>query len=130
MKKVAGTLKIDQAQFRELEAFAKFGSEVDPVTMMIIESGRRTNKLLVQPQYSPMPVGEQVALLYCGINNLMRDIPLDRIKEFESRFLDTLRINYKEEVIDVLAAGDIDDTVKNTINRIAAEVIHSLMHIQ
>ena len=130
MKKVAGTLKIDQAQFRELEAFAKFGSEVDPVTMMIIESGRRTNKLLVQPQYSPMPVGEQVALLYCGINNLMRDIPLDRIKEFESRFLDTLRLNYKEEVIDVLAAGDIDDTVKNTINRIAAEVIHSLMHIQ
>ena len=130
MKKVAGTLKIDQAQFRELEAFAKFGSEVDPVTMMIIESGRRTNKLLVQPQYSPMPVGEQVALLYCGINNLMRDIPLDRIKEFESRFLDTLRINYKEEVIDVLAAGDIDDTVKNTINRIATEVIHSLMHIQ
>ena len=76
MKSVAGTLKIDQAQYRELEAFAKFGTDVDAVTMMVIERGRRTNALLVQPQYSPMPVGEQVALLYCGTKNLLQGLGL------------------------------------------------------
>ncbi len=125
MKKVAGTLKIDQAQYRELEAFAKFGSEMDPVTTMVIESGRRTNMLLVQPQYSPMPVGEQVAVLYCGINNLMRSIPVEKVTEFEALFLETLRLRYKADVLDVLSNGIIDETVTSTIEKVAAEISDS-----
>ena len=76
MKKVAGTLKIDQAQYRELEAFSKFSSDMDPVTAMAIDRGRKNNQLLIQPQYSPMPVGEQIAILYCGTHSLLRDVPL------------------------------------------------------
>jgi F-type H+-transporting ATPase subunit alpha len=122
MKKVAGTLKIDQAQYRELEAFAKFGSDVDPVTMMVIERGRRTNNLLVQPQYSQMPVGEQIAILYCGINNLLQNVPLDRIKEFENLFIEQMRSRYKESVIDVLSQGIINDEVCNIIEECAREI--------
>ena len=126
MKKVAGTLKIDQAQYRELEAFAKFGSDVDPVTMMVIERGRRTNNLLIQPQYSPIPVGEQIAILYCGINNLLHDVPLDRIKEFENRFLQQMRSRYKESVIDVLSAGVINDEITAIIENCAREIAVTL----
>ena len=126
MKSVAGTLKIDQAQYRELEAFAKFGTDVDAVTMMIIERGRRTNALLVQPQYSPMPVGEQVALLYCGTKNLLQNIPVDKVPEFEIMFLDVLRSRYKESVLDVLASGVIDATVGELIAKAASEVVISL----
>ena len=126
MKKVAGTLKIDQAQYRELEAFAKFGSDVDPVTMMVIERGRRTNSLLVQPQYSPMPVGEQIALLYCGINNLLHDVSLDRVKEFENLFLQQMRSRYKESVLDVLSAGVINDDVTRAIEDCAREIAVTL----
>ena len=126
MKKVAGTLKIDQAQYRELEAFAKFGSDVDPVTMMVIERGRRTNNLLVQPQYSPMPVGEQIAVLYCGINNLLHELPLDRIKEFENLFLEQMRSRYKVSVLDVLSAGTINDDVAGIIEECAHEIAVTL----
>ena len=126
MKKVAGTLKIDQAQYRELEAFAKFGSDVDPVTMMVIERGRRTNSLLVQPQYSPMPVGEQIALLYCGINNLLHDVSLDRVKEFENLFLQQMRSRYKESVLDVLSAGVINDEITGIIESCAREIAVTL----
>ena len=126
MKKVAGTLKIDQAQFRELEAFAKFGSDMDPVTMMVIERGRRNNKLLVQPQYSPMPVAEQIALLYCGTNNLLRDVPLDRVEEFETMFLDIMRTRCKESVLDVLADGIINDNVIAIIESTAKEITSTL----
>ena len=96
-----GTLKIDQAQFRELEAFAKFGSDMDPVTMMVIERGRRNNRLLVQPQYTPMPVAEQIAVLYCGTNNLLREVPVERVVEFETMFLDVMRTRHKEDVLDL-----------------------------
>ena len=126
MKKVAGTLKIDQAQYRELEAFSKFGSDMDPMTTMIIERGRRTNRMLIQQQYSPMPVGEQIAVLYCGINNLLRDVPLDKVEGFETLFLDIMRTKYKESVIDALAAGVIDDNVKEKIEEVAARIISAL----
>ena len=126
MKKVAGTLKIDQAQFRELEAFAKFGSDMDPVTMMVIERGRRNNRLLVQPQYSPMPVAEQIALLYCGINNLLREVPLDKVEEFETMFLDVMRTRHKESVLDVLASGVISDDVAAMIESVAKEITSTL----
>lgn len=126
MKKVAGTLKIDQAQYRELESFAKFGSDMDPVTYMIIEKGRRNNKLLVQPQYSPMPVAEQIAVLYCGVHNLLSKVPLDKIPEFESLFIDIMHSRYKESVLNVLASGEINDDVTAIIERIANEITATL----
>ena len=127
MKKVAGTLKIDQAQFRELEAFAKFGSDMDPVTMMVIQRGRRTNALLVQQQYSPMPVGEQVAVLYCGIHNLLASIPVDKVASFESLFLDIMRTRHKETVLDRIAKGEMDDDITGRIESVAKEVCDTLI---
>ena len=126
MKSVAGTLKIDQAQYRELEAFAKFGTDVDAVTMMVIERGRRTNALLVQPQYSPMPVGEQVALLYCGTKNLLQGITVDKVPHFEKLFLDVLRSRYKESVLDVLSAGVLNANVEKLMTDAAADVVASM----
>lgn len=127
MKKVAGTLKIDQAQFRELEAFAKFGSDMDPVTAMVIERGRRTNKLLVQSQYSPMPVSEQIAVLYCGVNNMLAQVPLDKVSEFETLFLDVMRTRHKTDVLDVLATGIINDDVVKIIENTAKEITSTLI---
>ena len=121
MKKVAGTLKIDQAQYRELEAFSKFSSDMDAVTAMAIDRGRKNNKLLIQPQYSPMPVGEQIAVLYCGVHSLMRDITIDQVPEFQQRFLETLRIKHQADVIDVLASGVINGDVTALIEQVAAD---------
>jgi F-type H+-transporting ATPase subunit alpha len=126
MKKVAGTLKIDQAQFRELEAFAKFGSDMDPVTKMVIDRGRRNNALLVQPQYTPMPVGEQVAILYCGVNNLLSKVPQSKVADFEEIFLNKIRTNHQEDVLDVLSSGVMDETVAKTIEAIAGEIASTL----
>ena len=126
MKKVAGTLKIDQAQFRELEAFAKFGSDMDPVTMMVIERGRRNNRLLIQPQYSPMPVAEQIAVLYCGTNNLLREIAIDKVADFEEMFLDIMRSRHKKDVLDILAQGVINDEVTSIMKSVANEIISAL----
>jgi F-type H+-transporting ATPase subunit alpha len=122
MKKVAGTLKIDQAQYRELEAFSKFSSDMDPVTAMAIDRGRKNNKLLIQPQYSPMPVGEQIAILYCGVHSLLREVPLDKVSEFQDAFLRELRVQHQQDVIDVLAQGVINDDVTALIERTAADV--------
>ena len=121
MKNVAGTLKIDQAQYRELEAFSKFSSDMDPVTAMTIDRGRKNNQLLIQPQYSPMPVGEQVAILYCGTHGLMRDIPLEKVRVFQDAFLTNLRANHQADVIDVLAGGKISDEITAIIEKVAAE---------
>lgn len=121
MKKVAGTLKIDQAQYRELEAFSKFSSDMDPVTAMAIDRGRKNNQLLIQPQYSPMPVGEQVAILYCGTHSLMREIPISKVRAFQDAFLTRLRADYQADVIDVLAAGKISDEVTAIIEKVAAD---------
>ena len=121
MKKVAGTLKIDQAQYRELEAFSKFSSDMDPVTAMAIDRGRKNNQLLIQPQYSPMPVGEQIAILYCGTHSLMRDIPISKVRAFQDTFLTNMRANHQAEVLDVLASGKINDEVTALIEKVAAE---------
>ncbi|MBQ7350035.1 MAG: F0F1 ATP synthase subunit alpha [Bacteroides sp.] len=121
MKKVAGTLKIDQAQYRELEAFSKFSSDMDAVTAMAIDRGRKNNKLLIQPQYSPMPVGEQIAVLYCGVHSLMRDIPLEKVNEFQQAFLENMRSKHQTDVIDVLANGVINDKVTALIEKVAGE---------
>ena len=123
MKKVAGTLKIDQAQYRELEAFTKFSSDMDPVTAQTLDKGRKNNVLLIQPQYSPMPVGEQIAILYCGTNALMSEIPLSRVPEFQTEFLSRMRLSHSADVLDPLAAGRIDDDIRKTLADVAADVI-------
>lgn len=122
MKKVAGTLKIDQAQYRELEAFSKFSSDMDPVTAMAIDRGRKNNQLLIQPQYSPMPVGEQVAILYCGTHSLMRDIPISKVRAFQDTFLDAMHADHQADVLDVLASGKISDDITAIIEKVAAQV--------
>lgn len=105
MKKVAGTLKIDQAQYRELEAFTKFSSDMDAVTKATIDKGRKNNILLVQKQYSPMPVGEQVAILYCGTHGLMKDITDAQVPAFQEAFLDRMRQLHRDDVLAPLGAG-------------------------
>lgn len=125
MKKVAGTLKIDQAQYRELESFSKFSSDMDPVTAMAIDRGRKNNQLLIQAQYSPMPVAEQIAILYCGTHSLLADVPLEQVRDFQDKFLDTLRAHYQESVLQPLAQGKLDDTVTSTIEKVAAELSQS-----
>lgn len=122
MKKVAGTLKIDQAQYRELEAFTKFGGDMDPVTALTIDKGQKNAVLLVQPQYSPMPVEQQVAILYCGTNGLLRNVPLDKVHDFQSDILQVLETQYKDTVLDVLKKGVINDEVTDTIRKVAEEL--------
>ena len=125
MKKVAGTLKIDQAQYNELEAFSKFSSDMDKVTAMAIDKGRKNNQLLIQPQYSPLPVGEQIAILYCGTKALMKDIPVDKVKEFQTVFLDRMRASHQEDVLDLLAAGKYDESITSIIEKEAADITSS-----
>jgi F-type H+-transporting ATPase subunit alpha len=122
MKKVAGTLKIDQAQFRELESFAQFGGDLDPVTAFTIDKGQKNTQLLIQPQYSPMPVEEQVAILYCGINGLLRKVPLMKAREFEQTFLQLLRSNYEKEVLEPIRNGIFDDKVTEIIEKVASQI--------
>ena len=121
MKKVAGTLKIDQAQYRELEAFSKFSSDMDAVTAMTLDRGRKNNQLLIQPQYSPMPVGEQIAILYCGVHGLMREVPIVKVRECQTAFLDKLR-SANPEVIETLASGKIDDETTAKIESVMADI--------
>ena len=126
MKKVAGTLKIDQAQWSELEAFSKFSSDMDKVTEMALDKGRKNNQLLIQPQYSPMPVGEQVAILYCGTHALMRDIPVARVREFQDAFLDRLRASHQADILDPLGAGKMPDGAAELLEDIASQVVLSM----
>jgi F-type H+-transporting ATPase subunit alpha len=121
MKKVAGSLKIDQAQYRELEAFAKFASDMDAVTAMTIDRGRKNSQLLIQPQYKPFPVAEQVAILYCGINGLMREVPLEKVREFETNFLQIMRSSHSQ-VLKAIADGKLDDSTVETLQKVAADV--------
>ena len=122
MKKVAGTLKIDQAQYRELEAFAKFSSDMDAVTAMTIDRGRKNNQLLIQAQYSPMPVAEQVAILYCGTKGLLSQVPLEHVRDFQEQFLNVLRASHKDSVLAGLAAGQLTDEIETTLKSVAADV--------
>ncbi len=120
MKKVAGTLKIEQAQYRELENFAKFSSDMDSVTMAALDKGRKNNELLIQPQLSPLPVEEQVAVLYCGTHALMKDIPIDKVRAFEEVFLEEIRSAHQKDVLKPLREGRIDDEVSAIIEKVAA----------
>ncbi len=120
MKKVAGTLKLDQAQYRELEAFSKFGSDLDPATMAILDKGRKNVELLKQPQYQPVPVEQQVAVIYCGVNALLKDVPMDKIKQFEHEFIETLELRHSDVFQDILS-GKLDEEVTKKIEQVAIE---------
>ena len=122
MKKVAGTLKTDQAQYRELESFTKFGGDLDRVTAFTIDKGQKNTRLLVQPQYSPMPVEEQIAILYCGTRGLLKDVPLDKVEEFQTNFLLNIRNKHEDDVLKVLRTGVINDEVGKIIEEVAADV--------
>ena len=122
MKKVAGTLKIAQAQFRELESFTKLGGDIDPVTAKVIDTGRKNQQLLIQPQYSPWPVENQVAVIYCGVNGLLENVPVEKVQEFEEQFLQLVKAKYQKEVLDVIKSGKLTDDVEQKIRECAAEV--------
>ena len=121
MKKVAGTLKLDQAQFRELEAFSKFGSDLDAATLGVIEKGRRNVEILKQGQNDPYPVENQIAIIYAGSKNLLREVPVDKVKEFEMEYLDYLN-NKHRDVLDTLKAGKLTDEVTDTLTSAAKEL--------
>lgn len=122
MKKVAGTLKIAQAQFRELESFTKFGGDIDPVTARVIDRGRKNQQLLIQPQYQPWPVENEVAVIYCGVNGLLENVPIDKVHEFEELFIQLLKAKYQKEVLDELRAGKLTDDVQEKLNQCASEI--------
>ena len=126
MKKVAGTLKIDQAQYRELEAFSKFSSDMDPITAMALDKGRKNNRLLIQPQYSPMPVGEQVAILYCGTKGLLKDLTLDQVDDFQTTFFQKMRAFHAEDVLEPLSKGKTDPEIFTIIEKEAASIVNGL----
>ena len=121
MKKVSGTLKLDQAQYKELEAFAKFGSDLDAATLAVISKGERNVELLKQPVNSPLPVESQVAMIYAGTENLLRNIPIRKVKEFQVEYVDFLRNKYPE-VMSALKAGKIDDSITGTLKQVATEL--------
>ena len=122
MKKVAGTLKIDQAQYRELEAFTKFSGDMDPVTALTIDKGQKNTRLLVQPQYSPMPVEEQIAILYCGTQGLLKGVPLDKVHDFEKEFLHELHTSHQHDVLDILKTGTINDDIRKKLEETAKQL--------
>ena len=114
MKRVAGTLKLDQAQYREMEAFSRFGAELDPATLAILDKGRKNVELLKQPQYTPMPVEKQVAIIFCGTNGLLGKVPLDKVHEFEQQYINLLEVKHKD-LLDQLRQGIVNDDIKATL---------------
>lgn len=122
MKKIAGTLKLDQAQYRELEAFSKFGSDLDASTKATLEKGARNVEILKQGQYAPMPVEKQIAIIYCGTRGLLKDVPVKRIKEFENEYL-TLMEKQHANVLDTLRGGNLTDEAIAVMENVAKDVV-------
>ena len=122
MKKVSGTLKLDQAQFRELEAFAKFGSDLDAATLNVIEKGKRNVEILKQAQNDPFKVEDQVAIIYAGSKNLLRDIPVDRVKEFESEYIRLLNDKHSK-ILSAIKKGKLTDEVTSTLEKVCADLV-------
>jgi F-type H+-transporting ATPase subunit alpha len=121
MKKVAGTLKLDQAQYRELEAFSKFGSDLDAATAAVLEKGKRNVEILKQPQYAPVPVEKQVAIIYLGTKNLLRNVPVDKVQEFETTFLTALEKQHPE-VLETFRAGKLEKEALDKVEKLAADM--------
>ncbi|MDD2306390.1 MAG: F0F1 ATP synthase subunit alpha [Prolixibacteraceae bacterium] len=121
MKKIAGTLKLDQAQFRELEAFSKFGSDLDAATMRVLDKGRKNVEILKQQQYAPMKIEHQIAIIYCGVKELLREVPVEKVRAFERDFLELMEMQYRS-VLDQIKAGVLTDNETSVIEKVAAEV--------
>ncbi|HKJ43111.1 MAG TPA: F0F1 ATP synthase subunit alpha, partial [Sunxiuqinia sp.] len=121
MKKIAGTLKLDQAQFRELEAFSKFGSDLDAATMRVLDKGRKNVEILKQGQYKPVKVEHQIAIIYCGTKELLRDVPTDKVSAFEKDFIELLEMQHRP-TLDELRKGILNDEISATLEKVAAEV--------
>ncbi len=122
MKKIAGTLKIDQAQYRELEAFSKFGSDLDPATKAVLDKGARNVEILKQPQFKPMPVEEQVAIIFCGTKGLLQTVPIDKVGNFEQEYLFLLRSQHADLLAN-LKAGKLLDEDLDTMRRVASDLL-------
>jgi F-type H+-transporting ATPase subunit alpha len=121
MKKIAGTLKLDQAQFRELEAFSKFGSDLDTATMRVLDKGRKNVEILKQPQFAPLKIEHQVAIIYCGVKELLRNVTVVKVKDFERDFLELMEMQHRP-VLDKLRSGILTDNETEVIEKVAAEV--------
>jgi F-type H+-transporting ATPase subunit alpha len=121
MKKVSGTLKLDQAQYRELEAFAKFGSDLDAATMNVISKGQRNVEILKQAQNDPYTVEDQVAIIYAGSKNLLKDVPVNKVKEFEADYIAYLNAKHRD-VLDSLKSGKLDQSSLDVLEASAAEI--------
>jgi F-type H+-transporting ATPase subunit alpha len=124
MKKVAGTLKLDQAQFRELQAFAKFGSDLDPVTLGVIEKGKRNVEILKQAQNDPFKVEDQVSIIYLGSKDLLKAVPVDKIKEFEKKYIELLNLKHKK-ILSEIKQGKLTDEITSTLEKVASELTAS-----
>jgi F-type H+/Na+-transporting ATPase subunit alpha len=122
MKKIAGTLKVDQAQFRELEAFSKFGSDLDATTLAILNKGAKNVQILKQGQYAPVPVEKQVAIIYCGTMGLLKDVPVNKVKNFEAEFLEFLELKHRN-ILDNLRDGILNNDVTSVLEKVAAELV-------
>lgn len=127
MKKVAGTLKIDQAQYQELAAFTKFGGEMDPVTMMTIDKGQKNEQLLIQPVHKPMSVEHQIAVLYCGTRGLLKKVPLNQVSHFEREFLTSMELKHRDDVLNHLKKGIMNDTIGSIIEQVATNTIETIL---
>jgi len=122
MKKIAGTLKVDQAQYRELEAFSKFGSDLDAATLAILDKGAKNVEILKQGQYAPVPVEKQIAIIYCGTTGLLRDVPVNKVREFEVEFLEYLELKHRD-ILDLLAKGTINNDITDVLEKTARELV-------
>ena len=122
MKKIAGTLKLDQAQYRELEAFSKFGSDLDAATLAVLDKGSKNVEILKQGQYAPMPVENQIAIIYCGTKGLLKDVPIDKIREFESEFLEYLDLKHRD-LLDQLSEGILNNSITDILEKTALELL-------
>jgi F-type H+/Na+-transporting ATPase subunit alpha len=122
MKKIAGTLKVDQAQFRELEAFSKFGSDLDASTVAILNKGARNVEILKQAQYAPVPVEKQIAIIYCGTLGLLKDVPINKVREFEIEYLEYLDLKHRD-ILDLLSEGTLNNNITNILEKTALELV-------
>jgi F-type H+-transporting ATPase subunit alpha len=122
MKKIAGTLKVDQAQYRELEAFSKFGSDLDASTLAILNKGAKNVEILKQGQYNPMPVEKQVAIIYCGTTGLLKDIPTNKVRSFENEYLELLELRHRD-ILDKIRDGQITSEITSVLEKVASELV-------
>ncbi len=123
MKKIAGTLKVDQAQYRELEAFSKFGSDLDATTLAILNKGAKNVEILKQGQYAPVPVEKQIAIIYCGTMGLLKDVPVNRVKEFEKDYIELLELKHRD-ILDNLRDGILNNDITKTLEKVALELVN------